>query len=82
MFLMQQRPVYLVDYHVYRAPDRYASSAAAVVVVGRSWLAVVMLLDDAVARLMCQWCLYMEQLAPLVLAHDEAAFEGYEQASK
>lgn len=22
MFLMQQRPVYLVDYHVYRAPDR------------------------------------------------------------
>eukprot|EP00878_Enallax_costatus_P014609 GHUV01015283.1.p1 GENE.GHUV01015283.1~~GHUV01015283.1.p1 ORF type:complete len:172 (+),score=22.73 GHUV01015283.1:244-759(+) len=23
MFLMQQRPVYLVDYHVYRAPDRW-----------------------------------------------------------
>lgn len=22
MFLMQQRPVYLVDYHVYRAPER------------------------------------------------------------
>eukprot|EP00878_Enallax_costatus_P002014 GHUV01002178.1.p1 GENE.GHUV01002178.1~~GHUV01002178.1.p1 ORF type:complete len:506 (+),score=137.11 GHUV01002178.1:244-1761(+) len=28
MFLMQQRPVYLVDYHVYRAPDSWKVSRA------------------------------------------------------
>lgn len=28
IFLLQQRPVYLVDYHVYRAPERCASIRA------------------------------------------------------